>query len=170
MKGNQLYAKETKIHLDQRKMDIREDNYLKIDANKLKLNQGSGKVIVTNDVKGNQQLYAKATKMCLDQRKMDTREEKNLKIDVRELQELQAKELTNRRQYEEEMARLELRMQEIEGEQIDVNKEKLNQGSGKVDIKEMKVYLDQKKKMDVREDYKEVDDYYKHRVNIFWKY
>ena len=140
-----------------------------VDPVKEKLNHGSGKV-VTNDVKGIQQLYAKETKMCLDQRKMDTREEKNLKIDVRELQELQAKELTNRRQYEEEMARLELQMQEIEGEQIDVNKEKLNQGSGKVDIKEMKVYLDQKKKMDIREDYKEVDDYYKHRVNIFWKY
>ena len=141
-----------------------------VDPVKEKLNHGSGKV-VTNDVKGNQQLYAKETKMFLDQKKkMDTREEKNLKIDVRELQELQAKELTNRRQYEEEMARLELQMQEIEGEQIDVNKEKLNQGSGKVDIKEMKVYLDQKKKMDIREDYKEVDDYYKHRVNIFWKY
>ena len=143
-----------------------------VDPVKEKLNHGSGK-FVTNDVKGNQQLYAKETKMYLDQRKMDTRKEKNLKIDVRELQELQelqAKELTNRRQYEEEMARLELQMQEIEGEQIDVNKDKLNQGSGKVDIKEMKVYLDQKKKMDVREDYKEVDDYYKHRVNIFWKY
>ena len=140
-----------------------------VDPVKEKLNHGSGKV-VTNDVKGNQQLYAKATKMCLDQRKMDTREEKNLKIHVRELQELQAKELTNRRQYEEEMARLELQMQEIEGEQIDVNKEKLNQGSGKVDIKEMKVYLDQKKKMDIREDNKEFNDFYKHKVNIFLKY
>ena len=143
-----------------------------LDPVKEKLNHGSGKV-VTNDVKGNQQLYAKETKMCLDQRKMDTREEKNLKIDVRELQELQAKELTNRRQYEEEMARLELRMQEIEGKQIDVNKEKLNQGSGKVvtnDFKEKKMYPDQRKKMDVREDNKEFNDYYKHRVNIFLKY
>ena len=140
-----------------------------VDPVKEKLNHGSGKV-VTNDVKGNQQLYAKETKIYLDQRKMDTREEKNLK---RELQDLQAKELTNRRQYEEELARLELQIQEIEGEQIDVNKEKLNKGSGKVvtnDIKEMKVYLDQKKKMDIREDYKEFNDYYKHRVNIFLKY
>ena len=139
-----------------------------LDPVKEKLNHGSGKV-VTNDVKGNQQLYAKETKIYLDQRKMDTREEKNLK---RELQDLQAKELTNRRQYEEELARLELQIQEIEGEQIYVNKEKLNQGSGKVvtnDIKEMKVYLDQKKKMDIREDNKEFNDFYKHKVNIFLK-
>ena len=61
VKGNQLYAKETKMHLDQRKkMDIREDKNFKIDVN-------------------SNLLYAKESKMNLDQRKMDVREDKTLK-------------------------------------------------------------------------------------------
>ena len=69
VKGNHLYAKETKMHLDQRKkMDIREDKNLKIDVNEYgKINQGSGKNL-TNKVKGNQ-LYAEETNIYPDQRK-----------------------------------------------------------------------------------------------------
>ena len=68
VKGNQLYAKETKMYLDQsKKMDIGEDKNLKIGFNKEELNQGSGKV-VTNDIN--------ETKVYLDQKKkMDIRED-----------------------------------------------------------------------------------------------
>ena len=61
MKGNQLYAKETKIYLDQiKKMDKREDENFKIDVNQ-------------------NQLYAKESKMYLDQKKLDIREDKTSK-------------------------------------------------------------------------------------------
>ena len=112
-----------------------------VDPVKEKLNQGSGKVVVTNDVKGNQ-LYAKEEKMHLDQRKkMDIREDKNLKIDVNayvNINQGSGNVVTN----------------DVKGNQLYA--------------KERNMYLDQRKKMDVRD--KEFNDYHNHRVNIFLKY
>ena len=114
-----------------------------LDPVKEKLDQGSRKVIVTNDVKGNQ-LYAKETKMLLDQRKkMDIREDKNLKIDVNAY----------------------VNLNQGSGNVV-INDVKGNQ----LYAKERNMYLDQRKKMDVREDNKEFNDYHNHRVNIFLKY
>ena len=64
------------------KQSIEKGKSVRVNPVKEKLNQGSGEVVVTNDVKGNQ-LYAKEKKIYLDQRKkIEKREDENFKIDV----------------------------------------------------------------------------------------